>query len=40
MRKLLVLIVVASLSLLAGCRESAGEKVERTVRNTVDDITK
>lgn len=40
MRKILALVVVASLFALAGCQESAGEKVERKVRNAVDDVTK
>ena len=40
MRKLLALFVVVSLCALVGCQESTGEKVERKVRNAVDDITK
>ena len=41
MRKLLALVLVVSLCALVGCREeTTGEKVERKVRNAVDDLTK
>jgi len=40
MRKLLLLVLVVSICGLVGCEESAGEKVERKVRNAVDDISK
>lgn len=40
MRKLLTVALVVSLCVLAGCRETTAEKVEREVRNTVDDVTK
>lgn len=40
MRTILALVFAVSLIALAGCRESPGEKVERTVRNAVDDVTK
>ena len=40
MRKLLALVLAVSFCALVGCHESPGEKVERKVRNAVDDITK
>jgi hypothetical protein len=40
MRKLLLLVLVVSICGLVGCDESPGAKVERKVRNAVDDITK
>ena len=38
MRKILVVVLVLSASALLGCHESAGEKIERKVRNAADDI--
>ena len=40
MRKLLALVLVVSVCALVGCQETRGEKVERKVRNAVDDLTK
>lgn len=39
MRKILMFVLVVSACGLVGCQESAGEKVERSVRNAVDDVT-
>lgn len=40
MRKIVTYLFVLTACVLAGCQESAGDKVERKVRNAVDDITK
>ena len=39
MRKIVTLVLVLSACALAGCHESTGDKVEREVRNAVDDVT-
>ena len=38
MRKLMALALVVAVCGLIGCAETAGEKVERKVRNAVDDL--
>lgn len=38
MRKTLMLVLVLSASSLVGCNESAGDKIERKVRNAGDKI--
>jgi hypothetical protein len=40
MRKIIAFALVMAVCVLVGCQESAGDKVERKVRNAVDDITK
>jgi len=40
MRKLIALVLVASICGLVGCEESTGAKIERKVRNAADDMTK